>query len=69
MIGLLADMGGVSFPDLLSVGGSGVGLHGPVGLGSSDNGSSVGLADGVGLDFYAGSGDSVGLNVGIGLFA
>ena len=71
MVGLLADLGNVHFPDLLSVNvsGPGVGLSGPVGLGSSNSGDSVALRGGVGFEFNAGSGVAVGLNVGIGLFA
>jgi hypothetical protein len=71
MIGLLADMGSVHFPDLLSAKGSGPGpgLSGPVGLGSPNSGNdSVGLNGGIGLEFNPGSG-SVGLHGGIGLFA
>ena len=69
MVGLMADMGSVNFPDLLSIMSSSLGLSGPVGLSGSGNGDSVGLGAGVGLDFYAGSGFSVGLNDGVGLFA
>lgn len=69
MIGLLADVGNVHFPDLVSVSGPGIGLTGPVGLDDSNGGGdSAGLSGGVGLDFNAGSG-AVGLNGGIGLFA
>lgn len=69
MIGLLADIGNVHFPDLLSTSGPGVGLAGPVGLSDSSGGDTVGLNSGVGLDFNAGSGCAVGLNMGVGLFA
>lgn len=71
MVGLLADLGNVHFPDLLivNVSGTGVGLSGPVGLGNSGSGSSVGLGGGVGFDFNPGSGEPVGLNGGVGLFA
>jgi len=69
MIGLLADVGSVSFPDLLSIIGSNVGLSGPVGLGDSSGGDSVGLSGGIGMDYNAGTGYSVGLNGGVGLFA
>ena len=71
MVGLLADLGNVHFPDLLSVNvsGPGVGLSGPVGLGDSGGGGSVGLNGGVGFAFNAGSGEPVGLNGGVGLFA
>lgn len=71
MVGFLADIGNVHFPDLLSihVTGPGVGLTGPVGFGDTGSGGSVGLGGGVGFDFNAGSGESVGLNGGIGLFA
>jgi hypothetical protein len=69
MIGFLADVGSVQFPSLLSVLGPGPGLSGPVGLGGSVGGDSVGLSGGIGLDFNTGSGSSVGLNGGIGLFA
>jgi hypothetical protein len=69
MIGLMADVGSVNFPDLLSIMSSSLGLSGPVGLSGSGNGDSVGLSGGVGLNFYAGSGNSVGLNGGVGLFA
>ena len=71
MIGLLADLGPVHFPDLLSVkvSGSGPGLSGPVGLRSSKgSGDSVGLNGGIGLEFSPGS-VSAGLQGGIGLFA
>jgi hypothetical protein len=65
MIGLL-DYGGVGFfSDVYS--GGGIGLSGPVGL--SDGGDSVGLSGGVGLSYDAGYGYSVGLNIGVGLFA
>jgi len=70
MIGLLADMGNVHFPDLLSSGSGGIGLSGPIGLSNSNSsGDSVGLSGGVGLQYYAGSGNPVGLSGGIGLFA
>ena len=71
MVGLLADLGNVHFPDLLgvNVSGPGVGLSGPIGLSDSGSGSSVGLSGGVGFDFNAGSGEAVGLTGGIGLFA
>jgi len=70
MIGLLADIGNVHFPDLLSVSGTGIGLTGPVGLSNSNSsGNSVGLSGGVGLEFNAGYGSGVGLQLGIGLFA
>jgi hypothetical protein len=69
MIGLLADVGSVHFPDLLSTMGGSIGLSGPVGFSNSGGGSSVGLSGGVGMDYSAGSGSSVGLNLGIGLFA
>jgi hypothetical protein len=71
MVGLLADIGNVHFPDLLSVTVSGpsIGLSGPVGLGDPGSGSGVGLGGGIGFDFNAGSGESVGLTGGIGLFA
>ncbi len=69
MIGLLADVGSVHFPDLRGVLQPGPGLSGPVGLSSSDNqGSSVGLSGGLGLEFNPG-GTAVGLQGGIGLFA
>ncbi len=68
MIGLLADVG-PSFADLMAIGGGSIGLSGPVGLGGDSGGDSLGLSGGVGLSYYAGSGSSVGLNNGIGLFA
>jgi len=71
MIGLLADVGSIHFPDLLSVNQSGArpGLSGPVGMSSSKpGGDSVGLSGAVGLEFNPGSG-SVGLHERIGLFA
>ncbi len=71
MVGLLADLGSIHFPDLLSVkvSGSGPGLSGPVGLSSSSAaGDPVGLSGGVGLEFGPGGG-SVGLQGGVGLFA
>ncbi len=68
MVGLLADLGSVHFPDLLGTINSSIGLSGPVGLGHS-SGDSVGLSGGVGLDYNAGSGNPVGLNGGVGFFA
>jgi len=68
MIGLLANVGS-SFSDLMAIGGGGVGLSGPVGLGNDGGGGSAGLSGGVGLSYHAGSENSVGLNGGIGLFA
>jgi len=64
MIGLLADVGNVHFPDLRSAGGGNVvALAGPVGLGDfNGSGNSVGLAGGVGLEFSGGSGGGVGLH-------
>jgi len=67
MIGLLADPGPGYFSDLF--GGGGVGLTGPVGLGNSTGGDTVGFGGGVGLDFSPGSGTTVGLDLGVGLFA
>jgi hypothetical protein len=68
MIGLLADVGSISFFDL-GGSGQGVGLSGPVGLSNSGGGDTVGLGGGIGLDYSAGSGGAVGLNGGVGLFA
>jgi len=69
MIGVLAYMGNVQFPDLLGTDNGSVGLSGPVGLSYSAGGDTVGLSGGVGLQYYAGSGSPVGLSGGIGLFA
>jgi len=68
MIGLLADMGNIHFPDLLTVETGSIGLSGPVGLSSSEGGDSVGLSGGVGLQYDAGGGYPVGLTGGFGLF-
>jgi hypothetical protein len=69
MIGLLADVGSIHFPDLLGVLRSGPGLSGPVGLNSSESGGdSVGLGGGIGLEFNPGA-SPVGLQGGVGLFA
>jgi hypothetical protein len=69
MIGLLAGMGSVQFPSLLTIMDSNVGLGGPIGLEYSTGGDSVGLGGGVGLEYDAGYGYLVGLNGGFGLFA
>jgi len=73
MFGILSSSGPVQFPDLLATMNGGVGLSGPVGLSDpADGGGSIGMSGPLGFgseDTADGAGYSVGLNLGVGLFA
>jgi len=72
MFGILVSGGPVQFPDLLSTMNGGIGLSGPVGLNDATNGSSIGISGPVGFaseDVSDGAGYSIGLNLGVGVFA